>query len=172
MLKNFKSILFATNLESSCKPAFDFAVSLATKYQATIVLLHVLENAPGHVEANLASLLGEEEYAKIKKDHEEVARKELIAKKASDHMVRAALDQFCTNAGIDDAACGYHSHEIVLTDGDVIDDIVAQAEKHNCDMIVMGARPGLIRKTAISHVVKGVLHRAEIPVVVVPPEAK
>ena len=66
---------------------------------------------------------------------------------------------------------GYHSREIVVTDGDLIDEIIEQSKNYKCDMIIMGAREGLIRETAISHIIKGVLHHSRIPVIVVPPEA-
>ena len=172
MFKEFNSILFATNLQENCRPAFDFAVSLATKYQATIVLLHVLESKmPDYVESRVKGLLGEEQWQKIRDTHESNARQALIAKKSTDQLIRSALDQFCTDAGIDDASCGYHSREIVVTDGDLIDEIIDQSKSYKCDMIIMGAREGLIRETAISHVIKGVLHHSRIPVIVVPPEA-
>ena len=172
MFKNFKSILFATNLQDNCKPAFDFAVSIATRYQATIVLLHVLENRmPDYVESRLKGLLGEEKWEEMKESHEVTARQALIAKKSTDELIQAALGKFCDEAGIDDASCGYHSREIVITDGEVIDDVIDKAKEYECDMIIMGAREGLIRKTAISHVITGVLHRSAIPVVIVPPES-
>ena len=50
MLKPLKAILFATNLSENCRDAFDFAASLATRYQATLVLLHVMEKMPDYVE--------------------------------------------------------------------------------------------------------------------------
>lgn len=172
MFTNFKSILFATNLQDTCKPAFDFAVSIATRYQATLVLLHVLENRmPEYVESRLKGLLGEEKWEEMKETHETNARQALIAKKSTDSLIQAALEKFCDDAGIDDASCGYHSREIVIGDGEVIDDVIDKAKEYECEMIIMGAREGLIRKTAISHVITGVLHRSAVPVVVVPPES-
>jgi len=172
MFKNFKSILFATNLQDNCKPAFDFAVSIATRYQATIVLLHVMENRmPDYVESRLIGLLGEDKWKEMQEAHETNARQALIAKKSTDQLIQEALGTFCDEAGIDDASCGYHSREILITEGEVIDDVIDKAKEYECDMIIMGAREGLIRKTAISHVISGVLHRSAIPVVVVPPEA-
>ena len=172
MFKPFKSILFATNLKENCRPAFDFAASLATRYQATIVLLHVLESKiPDYVESRVRGLVGDDRWQNIREAHETSARQALIAKKSTNQLVHSALGQFCSDAGIDDDACGYHSREIVVTDGKLIDEIIAQSKKYDCDMIIMGAREGLVRKTAISHVIKGVLHRSEIPVIVVPPEA-
>lgn len=172
MFKPFKSVLFATNLKETCRPAFDFAVSLATKYQATIVLLHVLESKiPDYVESRVKGLVGEDRWQNIRDSQESTARQALIAKKPTNQLVRAALDQFCLDSGIDDDACGYQSREIVVTDGNLVDEILTQSKKHDCDMIIMGAREGLIRQTAISRIIKGVLHQSRIPVIVVPPEA-
>lgn len=172
MFKSIKSILFATNLHENCRPAFDFAVSIATKYQATIVLLHVLEKKiPDYVESRIKGMLGEAQWQEIQEKHEKDARQALIGKKSSDELIRAALDQFCTEAGIDDASCGYHSREIVISEGDLIEEILNQAKDHKCEMIIMGAHEGIIRETSISHVIKGVLNHSKIPVVVVPPEA-
>lgn len=172
MFKTIKSILFATNLQENCRPAFDFAVSIATKYQATIVLLHVLEKKiPDYVESRIKGLLGEEQWNQLREKHEKDARSALIAKKSTDEMIRDALDQFCTEAGIDDASCGYHSKEIVISEGELVDEIIDRAKEYKCEMIIMGAHEGIIRETAISSVIKGVLHQSKIPVVVVPPEA-
>jgi nucleotide-binding universal stress UspA family protein len=172
MFKTIKSILFATNLQENCRPAFDFAVSLATKYQATIVLLHVLEKRiPDYVESRLKGMLGEEEWNQIKEKHEKNVRSALIAKKSTDELIRDALEQFCNEAGIDDASCGFHSKEIVIGEGELVDEIIDKAKEYKCEMIIMGAHPGIIRETSISSVIKGVLHRSKIPVVVVPPEA-
>ena len=173
MFKTIKSILFATNLQPNCRAAFDFAVSLATKYQATIVLLHVLEKKiPDYVESRLKGMLGEDQWNQIQEKQEKNVRSALIAKKSSDEMIREALEQFCSEAGIDDASCGYHSREIVVSEGDLIDEIIDKAKEYKCEMIIMGAREGIIRETAISSVIRGVLHRTRIPVVVVPPEAE
>lgn len=172
MFRNFKSILFATNLQENTRPAFDFAVSIATRYQATIVLLHVLENrVPEYVESLVKNMLGDDKWEEVKSRHEADARQALIAKKSTDQLVRTALSRFCDDAGIDDASCGYHSREIVISDGDVIDEVMDKSKEFECDMIIMGTREGLIKEKTISHVVKGVLNRSHIPVIVVPTEA-
>ena len=78
-------------------------------------------------------------------------------------------EKFCAAAGIDDAACGYHSREIVLTDGNVVEDIISQARRHRCDLIVMGAHQGIITGTSVGATVKNVLRGSKLPVLVVPP---
>jgi nucleotide-binding universal stress UspA family protein len=169
MFKSINTILFATDLTEKMKPAFDFAAALATRYQATIILLHVFEKIPDYVEGRLRGLFGEPEYAKIAEDHEKSVRQTLIAKKSSDSLIQAALEQFCSEAGIDDDSCGYHAREVIIRNGHVVDEIIGQSEKYACDIIIMGSRKGLLKKAAIGSVIKEVLRRATTPVLVVPP---
>ena len=172
MFKNIKSILFATNLSKNCIPAFEMAACLATRYQATIVLLHVIEKMPDYVEGRLKGLLGEDRWKDILETHENDARKALIGKKSSNAIIRNALLQFCDEAGVDDASCGYHSREIVVCEGEIIEEIINQSVQTECDLIVMGTREGFFSETSIGPTVKGVLRKSAIPVLVVPPAHK
>ncbi len=169
MFKQVSSILFATNLSESCREAFDFAAAMATRFQATIVLLHVMEKMPDYVEANLRHHLGKEQWAELQKAHERTAQEELIGKKSSNRLIREALDQFCSQVGIDDEVCGYNSREIVITEGSVVDDIIETSKKYNCDLIIMGTREGFLSNNTIGTVIKSVMRQSRIPVMVVPP---
>ncbi|AOY56818.1 MULTISPECIES: universal stress protein [Desulfococcus] len=168
-MKSVSSILLATNLTENCIPAFEFAASLATRYQATLVLLHVIEKIPEYVESQLRGMLGEEKWKSYTEAHAKTARDNLIDKRSGNRVIREALEKFCAEAGIEDNACGYHSREIVLTDGEVVEDIITQAGKHNCDLIVMGAHQGFITGTSVGATIKNVLRGAKLPVLVVPP---
>lgn len=168
-MKPVTSILFATNLTENCRPAFEFAASMATRYQATLVLLHVLEKIPDYVEARLRGMLGDEKWKEYTAAHEKTARDTLIAKKSDSKMIREVLENFCAEAGIDDDACGYHSREIVLTDGEVVEDIITQARNYQCDLIVMGAHQGFLTGTSVGATIKNVLRGSKMPVLVVPP---
>lgn len=170
MFKSIKSILFATDLSENCRQAFDFAASLATRYQATLVLLHVLEKMPNSVDGRLRGLLGEQEWKGISEKHAAEARDALIGKRSNSKLIRAALDHFCTEAGIDDAACGYQSREIVVRDGEVVEEIFDTSKTYNCDIIVMGTHEGMLTKTAVSSTLKRVLRGSKLPVVIVPSE--
>jgi len=169
-MKSIKSILFATDLSEKCKPAFDFAASLATRYQATIIMLHVTEKIPDYIESRLKGLFGEEEFEKIAADHEKSMQAKLIAKKTSDNLIRIALEQFCSEAGIDDASCDFHSREVVIGKGEVVNEIIKQSEKFDCDIIILGSRKGILKRSSIGPVIKEVLRRSKIPVLVVPPD--
>ncbi len=169
MFKPLKHILFATNLSENCLPAFDLAASLATRFQATIVLLHVIEKMPDYIEGRLKGMLGQAQWSEMMDSQQKNAQEALIGKKSSDRMIREALSQFCSQAGIDDSACGYHSREIVISDGEVVEDILAYSKKYDCELIIMGAREGLISNTSLGPTIKAVLRRSKIPVTVVPP---
>lgn len=171
MFRPFKTILFATNLSENCRQAFDYAAAIATRYQATIVLLHVIEKMPDYVEGRLRGMLGEEQWKRMASSHENDARQVLIGKQSSNAVIRSALSQFCDEVGIDDASCGYHSREIVVTDGDVVDDVIMTSKNYNCDLIIVAAREGFIRDNTIGNTIKSILRKAPVPVLVVPPSA-
>jgi nucleotide-binding universal stress UspA family protein len=170
MIKPISSILFATNLSKNCAEAFDYVVSLAVRYKATIIILYVIEKMSESMESRLKGLMGQKQWEEIGKSHEFSARQALIGKRSSSEVIRAALDQFCTNAGIDNSECGYISREIVIRDGEVVQEILEQTKAYNCDLIVMGARQGILFKdTAIGPTTKNVLRKATVPVMIVPP---
>ncbi|WP_459947714.1 universal stress protein [Desulfocastanea catecholica] len=168
-MKPVSSILFATNLTENCRPAFEFAASMAIRYQATLVLLHVFEKIPNYAEGSLHSILGNDKWKEYKAAHEKTARETLISKKSDSRMIHEMLQNFCVEAGIEGDNCGYQSREIVITDGDVVEEIVTNARKYKCDLIVMGAHQGFLTGTSIGTTIKNVLRNSKKPVLVVPP---
>ena len=172
MIKPLKTILFATNLNESCNQAFQMAATLAIRYQATLVLLHVIEKSPDYVEGRLKALMGEAEWNNMLDSLTEDAQKTLIAKRSSNTMIRDALDHFCTVAGIENNSCEYHSREIVVSSGDVVEDILHYSKIFNCDIILLGARKGMLSETAIGSTIKSVLRKSKKPVLVVPADSE
>lgn len=169
MIKPIKNLLFATNLSPDCLSAFEYSAAIATRFEATLVLLHVVEKMPEYVESRLKGLLGQKQWDETVESQLSGAREQLIGKKSSNTMIQAALEQFCSVAGIDDDSCGYHSREIVVSNGEVIQDIIKTSQDYTCDMIVMGTKEGFLAHNSIGSVIKGVMRKAKIPVMVVPP---
>jgi nucleotide-binding universal stress UspA family protein len=169
MIKPLQNILFATNLSPDCIAAFEYTAAIATRFQATMVLLHVVDRMPEYVESRLKGLLGAEKYQETIASQVSSARQQLIGKKSSNSMIQAALSQFCSDSGIDDDQCGYHSREIVVTDGDVVDDILKTAKKYDCDLIVMGTKEGFLSSNSIGSIIKSVMRKTKVAVMVVPP---
>lgn len=170
MLKPIRSILFATDLTSNCQAALDFTIALATTYKATIYMLHVIERLPNNIDEKIKDLLGKHQWDDLVTSHQANARRSLLGKQSTNARVREAVHNFCKEVGIEDAVCDFKSSEIIITDGELIDDILAKATENKCDLIVLGGHKALFSdSTAFGSTVKGVLKRTTIPVTVVPP---
>lgn len=168
MIKPLKTVLLATNLEEYNKIAFDVAMSIATHYDAKLILLHVLEKLPESVEARLQWMLSADQRKKILESEAEEARKKLIGKQISSSVIKTSLMEYCHRRGIDDLACGNPLREVIIREGEVVEEILKSAEEHDCGMIVMAAHDGLFEKTAVSKVIRRVLKQSTVPVLTVP----
>lgn len=170
MFNPIKSVLFASNLSPSCWAAFEASIALAGQNKAKLVLLHVIDrDVPLHVEEHLKAVLGEEKWARLAQEHHQDAHQALIGKMSSDNLLQRALQQYCADAGVHDADCGISGHETVVAEGDITQEILSQAAKHECDLIVLGARKGFLKNNSMGSVVKGVMRKSKIPVLFVPP---
>jgi len=81
MVPDIKKILFPTNLSRQTRSAFEYAVSVANQFGATITLLHVMEEVSQSASARLKDMLGEERWRELQESQEQEARQILIGKK-------------------------------------------------------------------------------------------
>lgn len=169
MLKPIRSILFATDLSSNCQEALDYTIAVAVRFHAKIYMLYVIEKLPELVDERVKNLVGTHQWQEMIDSHKMTAHKSLLGKTSTNAMVRKAIHDFCVQEGIADESCDIQSREIVISHGDIVDDILSNAEKNECDLIVLGAHQNLFSKTSIGSTTKGVLKKSKIPVTVVPP---
>ena len=170
MLKGIKTILFTSNLSATSRATFSNAVVLASQFKAKIVLLHVIEKLPENYEGRMMGLFGSSKWREVLLQHKKEARHALIGKVSQKQMIRTALSEFCRESGIDNDQCGTIENEIVVTGGDVVEEILLQATEHACDLIIMGANKGLLSGSSVGHNIKSVLKKSKIPTLVVPCE--
>ncbi len=97
------------------------------------------------------------------------ARRSLLGKTSINTVVRDALNTFCDQAGIDNEACNVQTREIIISNGDIDEEILKHAADNECDLIVLGGHRSLFAKTSIGSTIKSVLKNAKIPVTMVPP---
>ncbi len=168
MLKPIRSILFATDLTPNCQPALDFTIAIATRFQSTIYMLHVIEKLPENVSGRLKGLLGTHQWEDMVGSHQESAHKSLLGKQSTNSGIRESLRNFCKQEGLDENTCDFKSSEIIITDGILIDDILNSAKKNECDLIVLGGHRSMFAKSSLGSTAKGVLKVSTIPVTVVP----
>jgi len=170
MIKPIQSILFATNLSENCRAALEASVAMATQHKARLVLLHVMDReVPSHVESHFKDLLGEEKWKALIAEHEKEAHETLVGKMSSGKIGHKAMKMYCEEAGIDMQSCDFPFQEAVVADSSIVDAIIAQCGEHSCNLIVLGGQKGFFAGNAIGSVVKGVLRKASVPVLVVPP---
>jgi nucleotide-binding universal stress UspA family protein len=168
MAIKLKSILLATNLQKYNEVAFDVAISLATHYDAKLILLHVMEKLSERIEASLRGFLSSEQIKKIQDTEKEDARSTLIGKNISSHVIQEAIVDYCKTRGIDDTSFENANREVVVCEGDVVEEIIKYSEEHECGMIVMAAHEGLFAKSTVSKVIRRVLKQSTVPVLTVP----
>ncbi len=167
MQRNFKTILFTSNLSETSRAAFSHAALLAACLKAKLILLHVIEITPISYENLLIKLFGEKKMTEILDRHRKEAQSALIEKIPSRQMASTALNQFCRDHGIDDEQCGAFEYEIIIKAGDVVNTIIEQAGEHHCDMIVMGASDGILSGSTLGSTIRDVLNTDGIPTLVV-----
>jgi nucleotide-binding universal stress UspA family protein len=167
MIPNIKNILFTTDLSPSSRQAFGYAVSIAHRFGAKLNLLYVMKEVSPSADVHLKNFVGEDRWQEIKGSQEEEARRVLIGKKREGAVIREALNEFCeqcqTESDVD-----IKVDQINVVRGYVVDEIMTEAERIGCDLIVMGYHVrGKLEEAVLGSTTRKVLRRSRIPVMMV-----
>jgi len=171
MFPEINKILFASDISDIARHAFDYVVSLANQYEASIVILHVMEDFTPDMRDVVSKIIGEDLYDEIKQDGEKSARDALINKKRQAILSRDAFSLMSKKARqrAEESGRSFVTEDIIVTEGNIVAQIVDEAEKLSCDVIVMGfKRRSRLSEVLIPSTVKGVIRKSRIPVLVVP----
>ena len=141
---------------------------MAGRYGAKITILNVIEESPQYASAHMKTLLGEDRWKQIQESHEQEARQILTGKRKDAAIIREALAKFREEAQKDHMESESTMDEIVVVRGNVVDEILSEAQNRNCDLIVMGyyAR-GRLEDALLGSTPRRLLRRSEIPVMLV-----
>lgn len=174
MVPQIRKILFTTNLSMESRHAFDYAISLAVQYGASITILYVMEESYWSTDVYVKNILGEKKWSELRDNQEQEARQILIGKKKEGALIREALDEFCKEAERDHNECAFIMDEILVTRGVVVDEIIDTAKRTASDLIVMGYHVrGQFEEAIMGSTPRRVLRRSKKPVMLVRlPEAK
>ena len=168
MIPEIKKILFTTDLSKNSRHAYSYAVSLAGRYNATITILYIMEEPSQNYSEQVKSMLGEERWQQVQKTHEEHARQMLIGKRHEATMIREALDEFSAEALKSIGEQNVTPDEIVVSSGNVVEQILSESQSRNCDVIVMGHHVrGKFEEAILGSTTRRVLRRSRIPVLLV-----
>lgn len=158
-LPQITKILYATDLTKNSAYAFSYAIDMARKNSATVVILHVLPpfspSVYGEAGPRVEEILKEGKKREREMDIEEIKRN---------------IQDFCKRAEIQlECPCVQIVSEILVTIGHTVDEILKTAEDEGCDAIVLGTHgKGFLRHTFLGSVAADVLARTRKPVFIIP----
>ncbi len=154
MLPKINTILYATDLSKNSSYAFFFALDMAKKYGAKIIILHAIEPIPEFAQS-FVSMVG----VSREKQHEEYIEK-----------IKNSLQTFCQKAEAQiGTPCVELISKIVTPVGYPPNEILTVAEDEQCDLIVMGSHgKGFLAHTFLGSVSSAVLNRTRKPVFIIP----
>lgn len=168
MVPDIKKILFTTDLTKSAGHAYNYAVSIASRYGASVTVLYVMAEPSRSYSDKLKDFLGEERWQQVQESHEQHARQVLIGKKHEAVMVRKALGEFSEKAKVDYQGPTPANVEVVVTSGNVVDEILSESQSRACDLIVMGHHiRGKFEEAILGSVTRRVLRKSKVPVLLV-----
>jgi len=160
-------ILFATDLSQGARRAFAYAVSLAERYHAGLVIAYVVEEVEAF-ERRIAAHLGAQLWEEIRRRNEDEARQALIGKQREYAEYKEALMQMCTQARGDCPSSTAQSDAVIVVRGQPAAQIVDQAKLNGCDLIVMGSQGEKpLTEVFFGSTARKVLKKASVPVLVV-----
>jgi nucleotide-binding universal stress UspA family protein len=144
-MKDFKTILFATDFSESSDFAFQYALSLARKFEARLLIVHVI-NEPVDLRGFYVPHIS---FDKLEEEIEEGARK--------------LMEKFCRNQVQD-----FNKYETFILPGIPYDEIINKAAAEEADLIIMGTHG----RTGLDHVLFGstaekVVRKSAIPVMTI-----
>ena len=159
MIPQINKILYGTDLSKNSAYAFFYAVDMARKHNASIVILHTIEPIRQHIyyEGGIGI---EGVLKKAKKQEQEMDIEE----------IKKRLQEFCkkTEAQIG-SPCVELVSKILVPLGHPVEEILKAADDEGCDAIVLGTHgKGFLRQTFLGSVAGSVLERTRKPVFIIP----
>jgi nucleotide-binding universal stress UspA family protein len=159
MIPQIKKILYATDLSKNSAYAFRYAVDMAQRRDAKIVILHVIEPIPPSVKHQVSMYVDDAKWEeKIQYEQER-----------SIDRIKKRLEEFCKRESQNGAPCLDLVSAILVHLGHPIEEILKVADEEVCDVIILGTHgKGFLKQTFLGSVARSVLDRTRKPVFIIP----
>jgi nucleotide-binding universal stress UspA family protein len=159
MIPQINKILYATDLSKNSSYAFFYAVDMAKRHKARIVILHSVESVR-HIYADGMADRLEKVLQRAKKEERETDLEE----------IKKYIQEFCKKA---ENQIGFPCIEMVskilVPIGHPVEEILKTADEESCDVIILGTHgKGFLRQTFLGSVAEDVLKRTRKPVFIIP----
>ncbi len=158
-LPEFKTILYTTDLGDNTRPVFRTALSLARKFDARVIMLHVVEPMTSAMQAVVDTYLPAGEAEKVYQDG---------MKSVLDEM-KNRLESFCGDELESPQELARLVKDILVVSGRTSEEILKIAKKYKADIIVMGKSTRSVFGSDVSgSSTRRVSRHSTIPVLMVP----
>ena len=152
MIPQIKKILYATDLSKNSVYAYRYAMNMAEKYNAEIVILHVIEPIPPAARHYMKVYVEETKWEEKIKYEQEMAIER----------IKKRLEEFCKKESQDAPQCLALVSTILVRPGHPVEEILKAADEEQCSMIVLGTHgKGFLKQTFLGSVARSVLDRAK-----------
>ena len=159
MIPQIKKILYATDLSKNSSYAFLYAIDMAKRHDARIIILHAIEPIRPYMIPEGSTRI----YELLERSKEEEREKDI-------EEIKKHLQRFCQKVETEfgPPCLALVSKTLVLI-GHPVEEILKTADDEECDMIVLGTHgKGFLRQTFLGSVSSAVLHRTRKPVFIIP----
>ena len=158
MVPEIKKILCPTDMSDTSNYAFNYAASLANRYDALITVLHVLKNPLLTSENLVKNILGEKRWQEMLDQN----KTEVIEK------VRLRLENYCESTKAELSSCPFLMDEVIVKIGNPVQEILLEIDNNNYDLVILSAHgQGALADTVMGSVSRRVLRRSKASVLVV-----
>ncbi len=159
MVPQIKKILYATDLSKNSAYAFRYTMNIAEKYDAEIVILHVIEPIPPAARHYMKIYVDEAKWDEKIKYEQDVAIEQ----------IKKRLENFCKRETQDAPQCLALVSTILVRPGHPVEEILKAADEEHCNIVILGSHgKGFLKQTFLGSVACSVLDRARKPVFVIP----
>jgi nucleotide-binding universal stress UspA family protein len=144
-MKDFKTILFATDFSENSEYAFSYALAMARKYQSMLAIVHII-NEPVDLRGFYVPHIS---FESLEEEIEEGARK--------------MMEKFCRMHVSD-----HENYQTFIVPGIPYDEIIKKATELQADLIIMGTQG----RSGLDHVLFGstaekVVRKSPVPVMTI-----
>ena len=159
MNPKINTILYATDMGEHMRPVFRYAIDIAKRHQAKIIMLHVIEPLSSGALVALDVYMPKVNAQEV---HRDGMKKALLE-------MQKRLNNFCKDEKLSDPLDCEIISKVKVVSGRSAEIIVKQAEQLGVDLIVVGKHTGsTIGSNLIGSTARHVTQLSKIPVLVVP----
>ncbi len=159
MSPEIKKILYATDLTRNSAFAFQYALEVAQKHGAKIVIFHAVEPIPPMVMHYVKGFVDEIKWDEKTRYEQQVAIEQ----------IKSRLRRFCDRQSKICLPCLELISETLVRPGHPVEEILKAADEQACDILILGTHgKGFLKQTFLGSVARSVLDRTRKPVFIVP----